>query len=86
MLGLLRASLAQRFHFFGGAMGVSMRWFSTLALTRNHRLRKSSTFFVTLVTALPLTQEMGMYYLLLASAMRKETHPATSLDAVFRSA
>ena len=58
--GPSRASLAQRAHFFDGATGMSRRWFFTLASTRNHRLRKSSTYFVTLVTAFSPTHAMGM--------------------------
>ena len=35
--GPSKPSLAQRAHFFGGATGISRRWFFTLVSMKNHR-------------------------------------------------
>ena len=55
-----KPSLAQRAHFFGGATGISRRWFFTLVSTKNHYWRKFSTFFVTSVMAFSPLHAMGM--------------------------
>ena len=58
--GPVKALLDQQFLFSGGASGISKKGLACPVLTKNHRIRNSSTFFFTLVTAFSPSQAMGM--------------------------